>query len=91
MAGTFGECTGLTELDFSACTALTEIGSYAFSGCTQAEVKLSQNITDIDSGAFGKAVDSYCKKVKIPNGTRYYLIKVLVKQSSYPEERIEAY
>ena len=97
-------CTKLTKIEYAAfrnCSgftgelklpvSLTGIGNDAFSGCTQAEIKLSQNITDIDSGAFGKAVDSYCKKVKIPNGTRYDLIKVLVKQSSYPEERIEAY
>ena len=98
MAGTFGECTGLTELDFSACTALTEIGSYAFSGCTQAEVKLSESVQTIGNRAFGSAADldfdiadSYCKKVKIPSGAQYKRIKALVKQSPYPEERIEAY
>ena len=94
----FSGCTGLTQADFSQCTSLTKIGKYAFSGCTQAEVKLSESVQTIGNRAFGSAAnldfdiaESYCKKVKIPKGAQYERIKTLVKQSSYPEERIEAY
>nr|WP_180486808.1 leucine-rich repeat protein [Treponema socranskii] len=96
----FSGCTGFTgSLDLSACSKLTKIESYAFSGCTRAEVKLSQNITKIGSEAFGRAADvlysdmadSYCKKVKIPNGAQYDRIKALVTGCRYPEDRIESY
>ena len=95
--GAFRNCSGFTG-ELKLPVSLTGIGSDAFSGCTQAEVKLSQNITKIGSEAFGRTADvlydmadSYCKKVKIPSGAQYKRIKALVKQSPYPEERIEAY
>ena len=94
----FNNCSGFTG-ELKLPVSLTGIGSDAFSGCTRAEVKLSQNITKIGSEAFGRAADvlysdmadSYCKKVKIPNGAQYDRIKALVTGCRYPEDRIESY
>ena len=86
----FKDCRGFSgELPLPA--NLTEIGSGAFSGCTQAEIKLPQSITSVGICAFGNGSGSYCKKVKIPNGTQHDRIKTLVTQSFYPEKRIESY
>ena len=88
--GAFESCSGFSgELKLPA--NITEIDFYAFSGCTQAEIKLPQSITKVGSSAFGNGSASYCKKVKIPNGTEHDRIKTLVTQSLYPEERIESY
>ena len=94
----FRNCSGFTG-ELKLPVSLTGIGSDAFSGCTRAEVKLSQNITKIGSEAFGRAADvlysdmadSYCKKVKIPNGAQYDRIKALVTGCRYPKDRIESY
>jgi len=86
----FESCSGFSgELKLPA--NITEIDFYAFSGCTQAEIKLPQSITKVGSSAFGNGSASYCKKVKIPNGTEHDRIKTLVTQSFYLEERIESY
>jgi len=93
----FRNCSGFTG-ELKLPVNITEIGERAFSGCTQAEVKLSESVQTIGNGAFGSAADldfniaeSYCKKVKIPSGAQYDRIKALVTGCRYPEDRIEAY
>ncbi|MGI5107789.1 leucine-rich repeat domain-containing protein, partial [Treponema socranskii] len=91
--GAFGYCSGFTG-ELKLPVNITEMRDGAFSGCTKAEIKLPQSITKIGGGAFGyKLVSgSFCKKVKVPNVAPHYdRIKALVTQSSYPEDRIEAY
>ena len=93
----FRNCSGFTG-ELKLPKSLTEIAGSAFSGCTQAEVKLSESVQTIGNGAFGSAADldfniaeSYCKKVKIPSGAQYDRIKALVTGCRYPEDRIESY
>ncbi|EPF26501.1 hypothetical protein HMPREF1221_00988 [Treponema socranskii subsp. paredis ATCC 35535] len=93
----FRNCSGFTG-ELKLPVNITEIGERAFSGCTQAEVKLSESVQTIGNGALGSAADldfniaeSYCKKVKIPSGAQYDRIKALVTGCRYPEDRIEAY
>ena len=50
-------------------------------------MKLPTSIIKIQYDAFGNNSDNYCKKVLVPNKT----IKKLVKDSGYPEDRIEMY
>ena len=69
------------------CSKLTKIGQWAFSGCTNAVVKLPASITEVEEKAFGKNNETYCQKVLVPNEE----IKQLVIKSGYPENRIEMY
>jgi len=92
----FKNCVKLESVDLSKCTALREIGVdvpeyntliLPFSGCINAKVKLPTSVIDIRKRAFGVYYDSYCKKVLVPN----WEVKKLVKDSGYPEDRIEMY
>jgi len=92
--GAFKGCSKLKSVDLSGCTELTVIGgdSYvayygAFSGCTNAVIKLPASITEVRDKAFGKDNETYCKKVLVPNEE----IKQLVRASGYPGDRIEMY
>lgn len=77
----FFENSSLKNVDLSGCTALEEIDTWCIKDCKNAEVKLGKNIKGIMRDAFD------CKKVLVPNET----IKQLVKDSKYPEDRIEMY
>ncbi|MGP1438684.1 MAG: leucine-rich repeat protein [Treponema sp.] len=83
----FSGCTSLESMDLSKYTGGAWIGQGAFSGCGKLEIKLPASITEIGLHAFGKNSSTYCKKVLVPNET----VKQLVKDSGYPEERIEIY
>ena len=72
----------LESVDLSGCIALKKIYQYCFENCKNAEVKLGKWIEKIDEYALVG-----CKKVLVPNET----IKQLVKDSNYPEDRIEMY
>lgn len=79
----------LKNVDLSGCTAIEALGGFdsTIDRCKNAEVKLGKNIKGIREDAFGKSYDYICKKVLVPNET----IKQLVKDSGYPEDRIEMY
>jgi len=83
----FENCKSIGELDLTNCNRITKIDSLTtFSGCTNATVTLPSSITAISYRvAFGSDGQTYCKKVLVPN----IAIKKLVKDTGYPEERIE--
>jgi surface protein, putative len=83
------ESNSLKNVDLSGCTAIEALGGFdsTINCCKNAEVKLGKNIKGIREDAFGKSYDYICKKVLVPNET----IKQLVKDSNYPEDRIEMY
>ena len=83
----FARCEYLESIDLSPCTKLVVISDDTFSGCSEAGVELPASITEIRNNAFGEDLDTYCKKVLVPNAG----IKQLVVNSGYPEERIELY
>ncbi len=83
----FCENSSLKNVDLSGCTALEKIDKRCIVNCKNAEVKLGKNIKGIREDAFGESYDYICKKVLVPNET----IKQLVKDSGYPEDRIEIY
>ena len=83
----FARCEYLESIDLSSCTKLVVISDDTFSGCSEADVELPASITEIRNNAFGEDLDTYCKKVLVPNAG----IKQLVVNSGYPEERIELY
>ena len=87
----FAGCKNLESTDLSGFTELTKIGKYAFSGCTNTEVKLPENITEIGLCAFGYGPDTSCKKVLIKSGHNFDRIKQLVIRSNYYEHMIESY
>jgi len=70
---------------------LEEIGQEVFLNCTSAVITLDKKITKIEPGSFGYDAASFCKEVRIPNGTTFDHIVTKVKNAGYPEERIKRY
>ena len=63
-AGTFRDCTSLTEILIP--DSVAEIGKFAFSGCTSlSKVKLSNNLTIIEEGTFCDCTS--LKEIVIPD------------------------
>ena len=85
----FHRCSNLKEVKLP--NKLEEIGQEVFLNCTSAVITLDKKITKIEPGSFGYDAASFCKEVRIPNGTTFDHIVTKVKNASYPEERIKRY
>ena len=89
----FFDCKSLVSITIPK--SVMYINKNAFGGCTNAEIVLSEDISNaiyIEGAAFG-TYDKWgpCKKVKIKSGADYEAIKNKVIASNYPEDRIEPY
>ena len=86
-------CAAGTITNVEIPTTVTTIAEGAFVACTQATVTLPESIAQIEKLAFGYDEDSYCKLVRIKDGTQFERIKALVAggEVNYPENRIEKY
>ena len=85
----FHRCSNLKEVKLP--NKLEEIGQEVFLNCTSAVITLDKKITKIEPGSFGYDAASFCKEVRIPNGTTFDHIVTKVKNAGYPEERIKRY
>lgn len=89
----FFDCKSLVSITIPK--SVMYINKNAFGGCTNAEIVLSEDISNainIDGAAFGTYdKGGPCKKVKIKSGADYEAIKNKVIDSSYPANRIESY